>query len=272
MVERFTVFSGERPTASHCASNRSIAMWTVIYLSLLTWPMVKAAELSVSVSEPSLTLAVNNIEYPKDLLEKELKSGLPNDINLIVSIEQQGKPIYGTTVNYKITYDLWDEIYQVRIQGAEHVLTECRVAQNDITEFMTSFTITSKEAFQLLGLEQSYLAQVRILVNPVKTERINKIKTWIANSQGHTVDSEANNNSLLVANTTPVSQHQSSQSAVNRPTFTPTVGSARPRFQKLFDQILEQYIREDEIPALWSSEVLTAEFSLDPLTNDTKNH
>ena len=39
-------------------------------------------------------------------------------------------------------------------------------------------------------------------------------------------------------------------------------GSARPRFQKLFDQLLEQHLATADTPALWRSDVASINISL----------
>lgn len=232
-----------------------------------------ATELSVKLDSQALSVIVNDIDYPESLVAKELKSGLPNDINILINIRQGNTVIFATTVNYSITYDLWDEVFVIRSVKGEQPPTIERIEQQEIERFIQSFHLTSEKAHDLLKTNLSYHLQMRVLANPVNTERINKIKAWIASSQGHKVDEEANNKALIVANTTPAARGgQAPATGISQSTNLNTIGSARPRFQKLFDQILEQYITEDEIPALWSSEVITLQFSLDNLHNATKDN
>ena len=89
------------------------------------------------------------------------------------------------------------------------------------------------------------------------------------------MDGKGNGNTVLSANSTPRAGPVSATGAdasriINQGTRGETLGSARPRFQKLFDKILEQYITRDEIPALWSSETVTFDFQIGAIKKGDK--
>jgi hypothetical protein len=113
---------------------------------------------------------------------------------------------------------------------------------------------------------QRYQIKAQVIVNPVKSERIKKIQNWLATSKGFTPNSETTKHSTsLMRDTVNTIDGEKTPLASG-------VRSSGPRFKKLFDQILEQYMDSDEIPALWRSQVVTLKFTKEQLSDENRTN
>jgi len=235
--------------------------------------VAQSIEISARIADNKLIVIVDDIKYPNSIIDKELRSGLPNDISLILSINQQEKKIIAIRQNYQITYDLWDEIYTVKITKNTVANSTRRLKSHaELMAFINRIELNSKEAFAQLKTGMTYQLRGQVMINPVETERIDKIRAWIASSQGHAIDPKAEKHAV-VSLSSPSSVHSSptnldAKTIINQGKMLENIGSARPRFQKLFDQILEQYITSDQVPALWHSQVSTQRVNLTSLRSE----
>lgn len=248
------------------------------YLMLLFFLAISASvrglEITANIVEQHLKVVASSINYPERIKTKELKSGLPNNISLLVSINWQNNKIFVNRINYQITYDLWDEIYRVQVSDDKQIKSTKSFESNlELLDFISHFELVSKEVVSALVAGQEYQISGQVLVNPVQAERIDKIRTWIANSQGHSLDPQMQKNTLFTVTSNPGSQRDgnagpNASNIINQGAGLERVGSARPRFQKLFDKILEQYMDDGEVPALWHSPVVKKNIRLPDQGNE----
>tara|TARA_R110001583_G_scaffold78901_1_gene213610 strand:+ start:3383 stop:4165 length:783 start_codon:yes stop_codon:yes gene_type:complete len=226
-------------------------------------------EISASIHNDQLTAKVNDISYPATLLDKELNSGLSNNISLLLSLYQQDNKRFAVRLNYQITYDLWDEIYTVRITDSNALSKSKRInSKADLIAFIEEIELPTGFDMSHIQADVSFQLRAQVLVNPVKTERIKKIKAWIASSQGYTPDFEQG---LVNRPPVPINSAARVNSGFGQKNQTMPVDNrrlARPRFQKLFDQILEQYMTPNEVPALWRSDVAIININRSNLLNE----
>ena len=168
------------------------SLWiSLLFGSLLMSQPCAAIELSADVSQQLITVQVKDISYPKQVLVKQLNSGLTNNISALLSLQQDNKTVFATKINYKITYDLWDEVYQLVITNSfGEPVSKVIDNKEQLLIMLNQLDFSSHEAFMQLRPQKRYQLKVQILVNPVASERINKIRAWIATSQGYSLDPE----------------------------------------------------------------------------------
>ncbi len=233
-----------------CCKYNFIHVATMLVLVLFA-NTVNGIELESRISNNVLTVRVSEINYPKNIIENELNSGLPNNFNVIFSVKNNKEIRFVKNINYQVTFDLWDEVYIIQTTlDNKTTLEEIVDEKSLVIDFINNITFENIGMLAELQQDQGYQLTAQVLVNPVNTERIEKIRRWIAKSQGFSELSEHN-------------QHTRSPRAISKAsvgssasiTDTGIGGSARPRFQKLFDQIMEQYMELNETPALWKSEL-----------------
>lgn len=236
----------------------SLIISVLLHCLFLSRPCA-AIELSADISEQQIKMQVSNVNYPEQALVKQLNSGLTNNISALLSLHQGDKTVFVAKINYQITYDLWDETYQLVITNSfgEPV---SKVIDNKalLMSILNQLDFTSHEAFMQLQPQERYQVKVQIFVNPVASERINKIRAWIATSQGYSVDPDKNQ----LNKAAPVTVKTITNPKTNESITTFSASPARPRFQKLFDQLLEQHLASADTPALWRSEVASINISL----------
>lgn len=255
-----------------------IVLFTTALFGLFYSPNLECIELKAEANNKHLIVTVTDVKYPDDITEKELSSGLPNDITLIVSISHQGNKVFALSANYQITYDLWDEVYRVKITDSlGKVFNKSIGKKQQVMAFIEQLTIENEMAIAGLQDNVVYNLSAQVLVNPVKRERINKIKAWIADSQGYSYSNDSESDASVVSGNPASTVHNytpgevNASLIINKGTAVEHMRSARPRFQKLFDQILEQYVTAGEVPALWRSQVKSTAFSLTSLLNEKQN-
>jgi hypothetical protein len=211
-----------------------------------------ALTVSPTLNDGRLSVTVGDINYPKATLDKALKSGLPNNIGLWLTLTRDDKEVYVVHLNYRITYDLWDEVYQVQTNSTTGVESSQMVpSQTQLLSQLSSIALGNVVPGAMLRPQGQYRLKAQVIVNPVQVERIKKIQAWIASSKGFDKPSA---NQL---GTTGLGQGL--QSRAEQSIATTGVSSAGPRFQKLFDQILEQYMSNEKMPALWHRKAVTAD-------------
>lgn len=264
-------------------SNIFISIWLPILFGLVFFSsFVHGIDLLPRIKNDVMYLSVNNIQYPQNIIEQDINSGLPNNINLIISLTRNGQQRFLTSVNYQITYDLWDEIYNVTINHADGVQKISFENSTLLVDFINNLTFTSGNILKEIDSTEVHQLKAMVLVNPVKTERIKKIRAWIATSQGYTYEQNSDEQ-VLIANARPAPVTSSIKvPVIPREQVSGKLGTiahqrrvdisdsavARPRFQKLFDQILDQYMDPDEIPALWRSEQVSLDITQQSLINE----
>ncbi|WP_448565023.1 hypothetical protein [Thalassotalea ganghwensis] len=226
-----------------------------------------AIHLNVKIDSGQLTAIITDINYPQSMLEKELNSGLQNNISVSIAVNQNKKNIHNCDLSFQITYDLWDENYVVTIKKNNGLrTTKLLGSSSEILVFLNTISVNCSEVLAKITKNDVYLFQAKVLVNPVKAKRIKRIKNWIATSRGHSVDSDKNSNTQI--NESPSNANLNEEQSVETMSF-PSQAPARPRFEKLFDKILQQYSGPDDVAYLWSSEVATLSVNLGAL-NDEK--
>jgi len=256
-------------------SNIFISIWLPILFGLVFFSsFVHGIELLPRIKNHAMHISVNNINYPKNIIEQDINSGLPNNISLIISLTKNGQQRFLTSVNYQITYDLWDEIYNVTISHADGVQKVSFESSTLLVGFINNLTFTSANILKEIDSTEVHQLKAMVLVNPVKTERIKKIRAWIATSQGYTYEPERDEKNILVtSNKTPIMSSgqitgKEGKRVLKRKAGLADASIGRPRFQKLFDQILDQYMDPDEIPALWRSEQISLDITQQSLINE----
>ena len=237
------------------------------WLLLLASGAASAIDIQPSVKGKHLHAGLSNISYPDRFITKEVNSGLPNQVTVWMTLSEGGKQLHLVNQQLQITYDLWDEVYRVQVNGSgqtsvQFVATDNRALQQRLRHLQLG------QLTQLVNLNPAltYRLSAQVIVNPVQTERIRKIQAWLASSKGFTpseASGDRQNTSLMRASVRAGGQD-----------VTPETGGVRssgPRFKKLFDQILEQHM-DDDIPALWRSDVVVVEFQPEQLSNESQGH
>jgi hypothetical protein len=128
-----------------------------------------------------VTLAFRDVA-DADVLRK-LKLGLPTTIVLTGILYAQGldQPLASTLQNCKITWHVWEEMYRVEVS---------RPDQQAVRQWSPTLNGVLRRCAQTERLPVAYVSQlpderplvlrVRVLVNPVSQELLQKIQSWIS--------------------------------------------------------------------------------------------
>ncbi|MFT5759340.1 MAG: hypothetical protein ACI9LM_004098 [Alteromonadaceae bacterium] len=244
--------------------SNNVLIYFAISLYIFVIFTASAINLNVKNHAGQLTATITDINYPQSILKKELNSGLQNNISIFITFSQNDMNIFNCHLSFQITYDLWDENYVVIINRNSGVqVTRIINSSSEVLAFLNTIRVNCGDKS---SKNETYILQAKVLVNPVKAKRIKKIKNWIATSKGYTAGSDKLGN-------TPINEEQPNNTNRNEGRNTGTMNfysqaSARPRFEKLFDKILQQYSGPNDIPSLWSSEVATLLVDLETLKDE----
>jgi len=264
-------------------SNKFISIGILALFWFALFPsLARGIELLPMIKNDALHISVDNINYPRNIIEQDINSGLPNNINLIISLTKNGQQRFFALVNYQITYDLWDEIYNVKISNDIYKKNITFENRDLLVKFISHLNFISEDILKKMGTTDIYQLKALVLVNPVKTERIKKIRAWIATSQGYTYEHNSDEQVLIAAARPAPVTSSVKVPVISREQVEGKIGTialqrrvaiadsalARPRFQKLFDRILDQYMNPDEMPALWRSEQVSVDITQKSLINE----
>lgn len=234
------------------------------------WPLLclfsswaHGLELTANRVDGQLSATLSTTAYPAKFINKEINSGLPNLITFWLTIEQAGQQVFALQQDIKVVYDLWDEVYLLNFSDSSNRQRQRTIKGKDkLRQFLGEIDSGPLLDLKRLNPDTTYRLKAQVIVNPVKSERIKKIQDWLATSKGFTPsESNKGQKTTLVVSTVSGPEGESITPSANG------VRSSGPRFKKLFDQILEQYIDADELPALWRSPVTSIEFNTEQLSH-----
>jgi len=249
---------------------------------LIAWPL-SATGVSVSLQVNKLKISSSNIDYPEKILNRELKSGLPNTIDLLIILSQNGTRMTQKIKRFSVVYDLWDEFYIFQELGSDNG-PDVRVNSDmALKNVLSSLDIVVPYHPNSFDPEIPIVVTAQIFFNPVQSQRIKKIQNWIRTSKGFDdIDNEAelNSHSASQLNSNPStinSVGRTGQQSIGADTAIGSLSqvsaarpSSGPRFKKLFDKILEQHLSEDSIAAQWKSAPQIATFSIKDIHNESQ--
>lgn len=195
-------------------------------------------------SKDSLVIIVQNIPYPAERLEKELKSGLPTTISYSIRLFSDGNVKREERLIITVVYDLWDEIFHLKRITPEGLIKQKFTSEKELLAVIKKLEYTDLIYLNELIEGKKYVVEVSIVLNPVAHEKILKIQKWVAD---HGV--------TYIKQTTPDG---------NENTFS----STGPRFKSLFDTIFEQYTNQDKEIGFWKTSLKSRPFQLGDLTNE----
>lgn len=245
------------------AQYKSLCLITVYLIG--TSLAADAIELSVLKETHQLSLKITDINYPNELLNKELNSGLKSHFHSIISFEKEDEVLTRCAYSLNVTYDLWDEYYRI-----EKVDNHGSAAILRITNIQEVYRILKnleiKCPLSAIQTTNNLRIKAQVFVNPVEQKRIEKIKSWINTSQEHKDGSEG-----AMSHVNEGSHYNRIISIDGKAVKSIMHGkntTTRPRFEKLFDKILSQYTGPSDIISLWKSKVITKKIKLQQVNNE----
>jgi hypothetical protein len=132
-----------------------------------------------------LLLSLDCSEVFSDWVRKRLSSGFTSRVLVEIQLKDKGskKILARGFLQYRILYDLWEEVFVVRVEG---------VGQQDVLRFHSMDALVRRiGALRKQALVVStplvgglYRAEVRVVVNPTSPELLRKIRTYLRNPDG----------------------------------------------------------------------------------------
>lgn len=230
-----------------------VSLVTLFALACLS-SFAQALTLSSSISDGKVSATLSDIDYPTTVLVKALNSGLPNNINVLVIVSDNDKALYLHSVNHQITYDLWDEVYQVTTVHSNGQSKRDAVASLPVLlQQLSRITIDNITNNAVLASQLHYQLSAQVVINPVHVDQIEKIQAWLSNQSNQVLSQ-------------PTTGHSNSAAGSGNLTISTIGVSSGPRFKKLFDKILEQQRQSNQTPALWRSKKVTTAINRAKLT------
>jgi len=148
---------------------------------------VYTSDESVTVSKDNETVFLSlkiGIKNSKELV-KRLSSGLSNKIVISVQIrdKKNNNPVFGREYIYEAVYDVWDEKYRLySFDPHKKPVFETQDRDEAYRKFLNPEKIRLCEAKSLLP-DSNYNIRVRVVVNPVSKDIIEKIKEYLADPE-----------------------------------------------------------------------------------------
>lgn len=235
-----------------------------------------AANLALYLVDKKLSVKVANIQYPKAILMREMKSGLPNVLDMMVRLTGSDGLETSDQVRYIITYDLWDEHYLVTAFKLDSQQRKTIETDANLLHWLSSVRLNGLDTEQVLRNKGELKLSFQTFFNPVQSDRINKIQNWIRTSKGYDVsvkdasDDAITSTQAASKHANLASKHTNLASASNHTSGRRAPVSSGPRFQKLFDKILEDHMNQDAVAAQWKSERLIKTFTLESLLREKR--
>lgn len=211
--------------------------YTLLTLMLLIQSsLATATHIESRVDNQGQYFSVVDLPLPEKLLNKEMTSGLPNNVSVIVKLYHQQKLITQTRVNTKIIYDLWDEVFIVETFNPPSLLVNRYAKKSNLMAELREFNLSALLSNNEINIPANKLtATVQVIYNPVDKERIKRVQQWIRENNGYS---------------------QLNTEQFQKDNLPPNNSGNGLRFKKLFDKIIDDYIPEEGFSAQWKSTVI----------------
>ncbi len=154
----------------------------VFLLALLAADDVPTRPIKFDERGRFLTMSVSLPELPDDALKRRIESGLEATIVLRVYLYREGQtqPLGLTVRTYRVLYDLWDEIYLLRIHDPQGYLNF-----KFKTEAEALAKLSTLDGFPLATLDKvprnvRHFVAVMVEVNPVSPEHLAEVRRWLS--------------------------------------------------------------------------------------------
>jgi hypothetical protein len=209
----------------------------ILSILIMLWAMnLLAVEAQLSVKHKSNLLTVSNINLPIDMLLSDLDSGLPNTISVIIRVTKNNTVLEKRMINTEITYDLWDEVYNVNTANSFGLIRKKYKLKSNVIESLKYAALSDMKLLDLKGMTiRNFDVSIQTIYNPIEQAKIKKIQDWIMSSNGYSESGSFE-----------VSLKKGDALKVNAKGL---------RFQRLFEKLVENYVQEEDFTAQWKSKV-----------------
>lgn len=190
-----------------------------------------AADLTASVTDGSLGIAISALQLPADF-DKELTSGLTHRVYVRSSLLDASTLLQQRAVEIAIRYDLWDQQFIVISTMDNRAIDSRRLSTvADVKAFFSPLRLARLFEIQAVPRSRSLTVRSELLLNPIEREKLSNIRKWVA------------------ANSTPSMGAEQGDSMSGA----------------IINRLFEQYADGSDVAAVWRVDVTSAAFRLDSL-------
>jgi hypothetical protein len=120
-------------------------------------------------------------------LVKKLSSGLATVVAMRAYVYPEGSdsPVFLAPRVCRVTYDLWDEVYRVKVSEQEHEREQAAVLDG-VIRICTEARDLAVVRRSALTAGQPYFLGVVVDVNPVSQEMVDQMRRWLSRPTGST--------------------------------------------------------------------------------------
>lgn len=174
----------------------------------------EAISIQFKKDKKMLIFQIKEIPLNVESLDKNLKSGISNHFIAKLSLFVKQKEISKSQVQIKVIYDLWDEIFNLKITNSENSKELKLKNLSEVKEYLSSFSFPF--TYEKATSYQSITANFEFIQDPFTKEKQKKIKTWIAENRVNMPTFAAPQRSLGTPNImTPPSNDSQNENLVN---------------------------------------------------------
>jgi hypothetical protein len=142
---------------------------------------------------PDLVVTGSFSDVFDEEMREQLQSGFVTTVFLRVYLFRAGQdiPIFFAAATYRVSYDVWDKVFDVRIRDP---MGERNYREPTRQEALTD--VTTMNQFPVAPLKEikigpSYFIGVVVEVNPVSPELLAEVRRWVARPQGGSDQAQA---------------------------------------------------------------------------------
>jgi hypothetical protein len=117
---------------------------------------------------------------------EELSSGFATSVVLRAYVYRKGQdaPVAASAATFRVVYDLWDEIYEVRITDSTGERNVKRRTRAEALKEVTTLLEFPVAALDDVEIGPHHYVGVIVEVNPVSPELLAEVRRWIARPRG----------------------------------------------------------------------------------------
>lgn len=153
----------------------------LLFLLLISPIVTLGITILTKSDKKSFSCAIKDIPLNIESFDKNLKSGISNQFLMTLTLFSKQKEVMSEQFLIKVVYDLWDEVFNIRITSNESSKEIKIKSLNEVKDFLSAHTFDFKSE-KIIGVS-SISARYEIVLDPLTKEKQKKIKTWIAENR-----------------------------------------------------------------------------------------
>lgn len=163
-----------------------LLLWIILVQSSVCLGLDATLKSGLKSKVNEATIRITGIAFSREQFRGLFMSGLTSRLEFVIAVRAKDRGAFNIREEWKIYYDLWDEIFRVNIKSQEKVNAKIEFRTIDML-----FRSIENPEFESINLQfplqdfadGSGVLAIRMSLNPISQETVERVKKWVNQRQ-----------------------------------------------------------------------------------------